>query len=332
VSLKISASPLPAPPQPQTTTGLAASTHPGSATIEALEVSKWFGDKVAVSDLKFSVGPGVTALLGPNGAGKSTTFKLLTGLLRPSRGQVRVLGQRVANNPPLYRRIGLVPEQDSLYGFLTAREFVELAARLHRLPNPPDAAGEALHTVDLLDAQHRKLGGFSKGMRQRVKVAQALVHDPDVLFLDEPLTGTDPRQRLSLMETFIKLGESGKTVMISSHILNEVERLGSNILVIVNGKLAAEGDFHGIRALMDDRPRRVRIGCADPRAMAAAVVALQGTRGVRLEGESVVLETGAPLEFYAAVARLAQQSHNHLYSIEGLDEDLESVFRYLVST
>jgi ABC-2 type transport system ATP-binding protein len=152
-----------------------------------------------------------------------------------------------------------------------------------------------------------------------------------VLFLDEPLTGTDPRQRLALMETFIKLGEAGKTVMISSHILNEVERLGSNILVIVNGKLAAEGDFHGIRALMDDRPRRVRIGCADPRAMAASVVALPGTRGMRLEGDSVVLETGAPLEFYAAVASLAQQSHNHLYSIEGLDEDLESVFRYLVS-
>jgi ABC-2 type transport system ATP-binding protein len=331
MSLEIPTSPAPAPPQPLATSAPAPGARPGAATIEALEVSKWFGDKVAVSDLSFSVGPGVTALLGPNGAGKSTTFKLLTGLLRPSRGQLRVLGQRVANNPALYRRIGLVPEQDSLYGFLTAREFVELAARLHRLPNPSQAAGEALHTVDLLDAQHRKLGGFSKGMRQRVKVAQALVHDPDVLFLDEPLTGTDPRQRLALMETFIRLGEAGKTVMISSHILNEVERLGSNILVIVNGQLAAAGDFHGIRALMDDRPRRVQIGCADPRAMAAAVVALPGTRGVRLEGDSVVLETGAPLEFYSAVARLAQQSDNHLYSVEGLDEDLESVFRYLVS-
>jgi ABC-2 type transport system ATP-binding protein len=315
------------PAAPSPVPGLPGNEH----TIELQDVSKWYGDKVAVSELSFSVGPGVTALLGPNGAGKSTTFKLLTGLLRPSRGQVRVLGQPVANNPPLYRRIGLVPEQDTLYPFLSAREFVELAARLHRLPHPAEAARAALRIVDLLDVQDRKLGGFSKGMRQRVKIAQALVHDPEVLFLDEPLTGADPRQRLALMEVFITLGEAGKTVMISSHILNEVERIGSNVLVIVNGKLAAEGDFHAIRALMDDRPRRVQLTCADPRALAAAVVALPGTRSVKVTGEALVVESTAPLEFYQAVPRLAQQAHTHLYAIEGLDEDLESVFRYLVS-
>ena len=298
------------------------------ATIEVANVSKWFGDKVAVSDLSFALGPGVTALLGPNGAGKSTTLKMLTGLLQPSRGRIRVLGQPVFDNPPLYRRIGLVPEQEGIYPFLTAREFVELAARLHRLPDPRVAA---LRAVELLDAAGRKVGGFSKGMRQRVKVAQALVHDPTILFLDEPLTGADPRQRLALMETFTRLGADGKTVLISSHILYyEVERMGSNVLVLINGKLAAEGDFHAIRALMDDRPRRVRVSCTDPRALAVRLVALAGTRSLQVEDGAVVVETAAPIEFHHAVPRVAQETGTRLYGIEGLDEDLESVFRYLV--
>lgn len=312
----------------------AATGRPGPgvpATIEVEGVSKWYGDKVAVSDLTFTLGPGVTALLGPNGAGKSTTLKMLTGQLRPSRGAVRVLGQPVMDNPPLYRRIGLVPEQEGLYPFLTGREFVELAAQLHRLPRPRQAAEEALHTVEMLDAADRRLGGYSKGMRQRVKIAQALVHDPDVLMLDEPLTGADPRQRLALMETFTRLGAAGKTVLISSHILYEVERMGSNVLVIVNGKLAAEGDFHAIRALMDDRPRRVRVTCSDPRAVAARLVALPGTLSVSVESDALVAETAAPLEFHHAVSRAAQGAEARLYGIEGLDEDLESVFRYLVS-
>jgi len=280
------------------------------ATIEVTGVSKWFGDKVAVSDLSFALGPGVTALLGPNGAGKSTTLKMLTGLLQPSRGRIRVLGQSVFDNPPLYRRIGLVPEQEGIYPFLTAHE--------------------ALRAVDLLDAAGRKIGGFSKGMRQRVKVAQALVHDPTILFLDEPLTGADPRQRLALMETFTRLGAAGKTVLISSHILYEVERMGSNVLVLINGKLAAEGDFHAIRALMDDRPRRVRVSCTDPRALAARLIALAGTRSLQVEDGAVVVETAAPVEFHHAVKRVARETGTRLYGIEGLDEDLESVFRYLV--
>ena len=299
-------------------------------TVEAMGVSKWYGDKVAVSDLSFAVGPGVTALLGPNGAGKSTLLKLLTGQLVPSRGEVRVLGQAVRGNPALYRHIGLVPEQDNMYPFLTALEFVELAAKLHEMPKPRDAAREALSTVDMLDSMNRRIGGYSKGMRQRVKVAQALVHDPQVLFLDEPMTGADPRQRLVLMDVFSRLGEMGRTVFISSHILDEVERVGSNVLVMVDGKLAAEGNFHAIRALMADRPLKVHVTCTETRALAAKVVLFPNTRSVQVDGDLLLVETNAIVEFYHALPLAAQQVRSRLTNIEGLDEDLESVFRYLV--
>jgi ABC-2 type transport system ATP-binding protein len=301
-----------------------------TATIEVTGVSKWYGDKVAVSDLTFTVGPGVTALLGPNGAGKSTTLKMLTGQLRPSQGTVKVLGRPVIDNPSLYRQIGLVPEQEELYPFLSALQFVELAARLQRVPKARQAARTALRTVDLLDAQHRKLGGFSKGMRQRVKIAQALVHEPMVLFLDEPLTGADPRQRLAMMEVFEKLGGEGRTVLISSHILTEVERMGTNVLVIARGKLAAEGNFHQIRALMLDHPRRVRVGSDDCRALAAALIRLPGTRSLEIDKDYLIVETTTALEFYHALPSAARQTGVRLHEISGLDDDLESVFRYLV--
>jgi ABC-2 type transport system ATP-binding protein len=307
-----------------------AAPAPMPPTIEVDGVSKWYGDKVAVSDLTFTVGPGVTALLGPNGAGKSTTLKMLTGQIRPSQGTVRVLGSPVIDNPSLYRRIGLVPEQEELYPFLSALQFVELAAGLHHLPRAREAARCALQIVDLLDARHRKLGGFSKGMRQRVKIAQALVHEPQVLFLDEPLAGTDPRQRLALMEVFGKLGEEGRTVLISSHILTEVERMGTNVLVIASGKLAAEGNFHQIRALMHDHPRRVCIKSDDCRALAAELVRLPGTRSVEIDKDLLVVETTTALELYHGLPRAAQQTGVRLYEISALDEDLESVFRYLV--
>ncbi|MGH2390281.1 MAG: ABC transporter ATP-binding protein [Chloroflexota bacterium] len=300
------------------------------AAIEVTGVSKWYGDKVAVSDLTFTVGPGVTALLGPNGAGKSTTLKMLTGQLRPSQGTVRVLGCPVIDNPSLYRRIGLVPEQEELYPFLNALQFVELAARLHHVPRAREAARDALQIVDLLDARHRKLGGFSKGMRQRVKIAQALVHQPQVLFLDEPLAGADPRQRLALMEVFGKLGEEGRTVLISSHILTEVERMGTNVLVIARGKLAAEGNFHQIRALMHDHPQRVRIKSDDCRALAAALVLLPGTHSLEIDTDTLVVETTAALDLYHALPGAAQLVGARLHEISALDDDLESVFRYLV--
>jgi ABC-2 type transport system ATP-binding protein len=293
-------------------------------------VSKWYGDKVALSDVSFEVRPGVTALLGPNGAGKSTALKLLTGQLRPSRGEVQVLGQRVLNNPPLYRRIGLVPEQEALYPFMTAREFVELAARLHGLADPVAAARAALAHVMMLDAADRRLGGFSKGMRQRIKIAQALVHEPEVLILAEPLTGADPRQRVELIDLFHRLAAGGATVLISSHVLNEVERMGSNVLVLVDGKLAAEGDFRRIRDLMNDRPRRVRVLCEGVRGMASRLVGLAGTRELRIDEHGLELQTADPRALAVALPRLAREADARLYAVEMLDEGLESVFRYLV--
>ena len=301
------------------------------ATIEVQSVSKWYGDKVAVSDLSFVLGPGVTALLGPNGAGKSTTLKLLTGLLRPSRGQVRVLGQSVVNNPKLYRRIGLVPEQEGLYPFLSIRQFVELAARLHQVPNVRDAADEALHIVELFEVADRPLGQLLERHAPAGENRARLGHDPEILILDEPLTGADPRQRLAMMELFTQMGNAGKTILLSSHILYEVERIGSNVLVLVNGKLAAEGDFHAIRALMDDRPRRVRVTCTDPRTVASFLVTVPGHGSVQVEDKVIIVETAAPLEFHLALPQAAQSAGAHLYGIEGLDEDLESVFRYLVN-
>jgi ABC-2 type transport system ATP-binding protein len=308
----------------------AESESAAGTTIEAQGATKWYGDKVAVSDLSFALGPGVTTLVGPNGAGKTTTLKMLTGRLRPSAGTVSVLGEEVFDNPSLYRRIGIVPDRDEVYPFLSATEFVELAARLNHLPDPCRAAREALHTVGLLEDADRRVGGFSKGMRQRVKVAQALVHDPEVLFLDEPLAGADPSQRLAMIDLFAALGREGRTVLLSSHILYEAERMGSNVIVIIEGKLAAQGDFHAIRALMDDRPRRFRVHCSAPRAVAAGLVPLSGTRSVALADEGFTVETVSAPELYHAVPRLAQDAGARLYGVEGLDEDLEAVFRYLV--
>jgi len=301
-----------------------------TATVSLRGVSKWYGDKVALSDLSFAIGPGVTALLGPNGAGKSTALKLLTGQLSPSRGEVRVLGQPVLSNVPLYRQIGLVPEQENLYSFLTARAFVEFAAGLQRLPDVHSSSVVALERVGMLEAADRQLGGFSKGMRQRVKIAQAIVHEPKVLILDEPLTGADPRQRVELIALFDQMAAAGVTVLISSHVLSEVERMGSNVLVLIDGKLAAEGDFHRIRDLMDDRPRRVRVTCERPRDVASRLLLLSGTSEVLVRPNGVDLQTSDVRALALAAPRAAQEAGARLYGFESLDEGLESVFRYLV--
>jgi ABC-2 type transport system ATP-binding protein len=230
----------------------------------------------------------------------------------------------------LYARIGLVPEQESLYGFLTAREFVEFSATLFGLSDVRGAAGRALARVDLLDVADRRLGGFSKGMRQRAKIAQALVHEPEVLILDEPLTGTDPRQRVDLIALFDEMAAGGATVLVSSHILSEVERMGSNVLVLVDGKLAAEGDFRRIRDLMNDRPRRVRVTCEQPRLVASRLLMLPGTCEARVGQNDLEVETVDAHAFAVAVPRIARDVGVRLYAVESLDEGLESVFRYLV--
>jgi ABC-2 type transport system ATP-binding protein len=298
--------------------------------IEVDHASKWFGQLVAVSDVSFAVGPGVTALLGPNGAGKSTLLRMLCGLTPPSQGSVRVLGGNPRRNLGLTRRIGLVPQQEALFENLSAFEFVQLAAVLLRLPDPAAAARRALDVVELPADETRAVGGFSKGMRQRVKVAQALVADPEVVILDEPLTGLDPRQRLHLIALFQRLGAEGRCVLVSSHVLDEVERFGSRVLVIAQGRLAAEGDYRAIRDLMDDRPHRIRIRTDDPRGLAAGLLGAEGVVGVQLDGDATVIDTLDAAVLRRAVAVVARDRHLRLHEVTPLDDDLESVFRYLV--
>jgi ABC-2 type transport system ATP-binding protein len=294
------------------------------------DVSKWFGDVVAVSEMTFSVGPGLTALLGPNGAGKSTALRLLCGLTRPSRGTVRVLGEDPHGDPALYRRIGLVPQQEAVFGTLSGRAFVRLAAVLHGLPGADAAAAAALRVVELDPDDGRPMSAYSKGMRQRAKVAQAIVHDPELIVLDEPLEGLDPRQRLHLISLFRRLGDEGRCVIVSSHVLDEVERLASRVLVVAQGRLAAEGDFHEIRALMDDRPLRVRVRTDRPADLAAALVGGGVAVGVRVDGEVVVVDTADVTAFRRAVAPAARATGARLLEVVPMDDDLESVFRYLV--
>jgi ABC-2 type transport system ATP-binding protein len=299
--------------------------------VVAENVSKWFGALVAVSDVSFDVGPGVTALLGPNGAGKSTMFRMLCGLARPSKGTVRVLGRDPRADTGVSRQIGLVPQQESVFEPLTAREFVTLSARLQGLDDPEGAAAAALETVDLDPSDTRRLPAYSKGMRQRVKVAQAIVHDPPLLVLDEPLTGLDPRQRVDMVALFRRLGNEGRCVIVSSHVLDEVERLGSQVLVMSQGRLAAAGDFHELRALMDDRPMRIRVRTDRPRELAAALVEAGTAIGVQLDGnEMLELDTRDSRTLAHELAPIARDRQARLYEVRPLDADLEGVFRYVV--
>lgn len=302
------------------------------ATIEVEAVTKWFGDLVAISDVSFEVGPGITAMLGPNGAGKSTMLRMLCGLTAPSRGSVRVLGVPPRGDISLYRRIGLVPQQESLFDTLTALQFVSVSAELSGLKRGAASAGAAgaLQLVELDPADRRPVSTYSKGMRQRVKVAAALVHGPEIVVLDEPLEGLDPRQRVRMIELFRRLADEGRTVLVSSHVLDEVERFGSRVLVIVQGKLAAEGDFRAIRELMEDRPHRVRVRSSDARALAAGLVEVGAALGVRVVGEDVLVDTDAVAMLRRSLPAVAAQRGARLIEVVPLDDDLESVFRYLV--
>lgn len=306
------------------------------APIIARNVSKWYGDVVAVSDVSFSVEPGVTALLGPNGAGKSTMLEMLTGLLHPSSGSITILGKPTRGDDTLYKDVGLVPEQEHIYPFMSAREFLVLNAVLQKMPDPDAAAQRALEMVELTGDADRNLGGFSKGMRQRTKIAASLVHDPKVIMMDEPLTGTDPLQRARMIDLIRKLGEEGRTVLLSSHVLDEVERVADRILVIVNGKLAAAGDFRAIRDRIDEHARGVRIRCADARKLAGALLQHPATVGIRLEASQdsaqpvVIAETADVRAFYTAVPAVARQEDIRLYEVSAVDESLASVFAFVV--
>ncbi|MER5638366.1 ABC transporter ATP-binding protein [Kitasatospora sp. NPDC002227] len=304
------------------------------AVITIDKVSRWFGNVVAVNDVSMTIGPGVTGLLGPNGAGKSTLIHMMSGFLAPSAGAVTLDGAPIWRNQEVYRSIGLVPERESMYDYLTGWEFVLANAELHGLANPGAAAKEALALVEMEHAQDRKTGTYSKGMKQRVKMASALVHGPSVLLLDEPFNGMDPRQRLQLMELMRQFGAEGRTVLFSSHILEEVEQLARHIEVIVAGRHAASGDFRRIRRLMTDRPHRYLVRSSDDRKLAAALIADGSTAGIELDMSERALRIQAInfQGFTTLLPKVAKEAGIRLYTVSPADESLESVFSYLVTS
>ena len=301
------------------------------ATVEMSDVSVWFGPKVALSELSCSFGPGVTGLLGPNGAGKTTLMRAMTGLIGVNQGTVRIEGRDPRRDRQVHGRMALVPEDEAVPGGLTARQLVRYTADLFQITDR-DAPDKALQAVAMLDVADRRVDGFSKGMRQRTKIAAALVTDPQVLVLDEPLNGADPVQRLHLIELFKQLGASNRTVIVSSHVLNEVERMAERVIVLMHGRLAAAGGRHAIRDAMDDRPRHVLVRSDDGRRLAASLIALESVAGVTFDPsrDGLVIQTVQARELATALPRLARDSSIRLLEVRALDDTLESLFRELV--
>ena len=302
----------------------------GEPAVRLEGVSRWYGNVVAVNEISFDLEAGVTGLLGPNGAGKSTLLHLMAGFLAPSAGSVKVRGRAAFGDPAIYHDIGLVPEREAVYPFLSGREFVEANARLQGVPDPRAATARAIEQVDLVDAQDRSLGTYSKGMRQRAKVAAALVHDPRVLLLDEPFNGMDPRQRIHTMTLLRELAAQGRTILFSSHILEEVERVADRILVVIAGRLAASGDFRAIRRLMTDRPHTFTVRSSNDRALASVLIGEPAVTGVTLDDGMLVVRAADFGAFSRAVARDARTAGISLFEVQPTDESLESVFSYLV--
>jgi ABC-2 type transport system ATP-binding protein len=304
----------------------------GSSAIELRNVSRWYGNVVAVNDVSMTIGPGVTGLLGPNGAGKTTLMHMMAGFLAPSRGELTVAGRPSWRNPEMFRQVALVPERDSVYAFLTGAEFVTATARLHQLADPDAAARRAIGLLEMADAQDRKISTYSKGMRQRIKLAAALVHDPEIVLLDEPFNGLDPRQRLHMMEVLHAQGEQGRVVVFSSHILEEVERLSGIIQVIVAGRLAASGDFRAIRRLMTNRPHVFQVSSSDDRALGAALMASSSVAAVELTGHGLQVRASDYGTFTRLLAGLSRDHGIRLKQVLPADESLESVFTYLLAS
>ena len=296
-------------------------TTQSNGVIDVADVSKWYGSVVAVNEVSFQVNPGITALLGPNGAGKTTMLHLIAGLAKCSDGQITTLGEPVRNNPSLYQRVGFMPEHESVYGFYTGRQLVEFSAKLYGLSPLGEAVDRAIQIV----------GGYSRGMRQRMRLAAAIVHDPQVMILDEPLNGTDPRQRIEFQEVMERLASQGRTILISSHILEEVETMAGRILLMVSGKLAASGDFRAIRAKLDEQAYQVRIVVDEPRRMASAIVALDDVDSVSFDDDgSIVVLSRKVATIQTTLPRMAQENGIRLTRMEPIDESLESLFEYIV--
>jgi ABC-2 type transport system ATP-binding protein len=315
----------------ESATSQAAPADP-TAMVELRGVSRWYGNVVAVNDVTMSLAPGVTGLLGPNGAGKTTVLHMMAGFLAPSRGEVLVAGAPTWRNPPVYRHLGLVSEREAVHSFLTGWEFVLASAKLHRLPQPEAAARRAIDLVEMADAQHRRIATYSKGMRQRTRVAAALVHDPQVLLLDEPFNGMDPRQRMHMMDLLHGMGAAGRTVLFSSHILEEVEQVSGTVQVIVAGRLAASGDYRRIRRLMTHRPHVFTVSSSDDRALAVVLMGEASVTGVELDSTGLTVRAGDYGTFTRALPKIARRSGIRLRRLVPTDESLESVFSYLVAS
>lgn len=301
--------------------------------VDVQHASKWFGSVVAVNDVSLQVRPGITGLVGTNGAGKTTLLRMINGLSTPSEGSVKVFGEPPRGDPGLYSRVGVMTEQEAVYDILTGREFVRLAAELHGLSDVDTAVSLAIDRVGLPDVAGRELSTYSRGMRQRMRLAVAIVNDPELLVLDEPLSGTDPRQRLEFDQLMLELAAEGRTILISTHVLDEIESLADNILLMVAGKLAASGDYHAIRAKLDERPYSVRVVSSDARAMASALIGLEAVDSVTVdESDALVVLSRTVDALQRSIPRIAKQHDIRLTRVEPLDESLESVFGYLSST
>jgi ABC-2 type transport system ATP-binding protein len=310
-----------------------ASTGAAAPIVQATQLSKWYGQVSGLNDVTAAIPGGITGLLGPNGAGKSTFMKLMTGQLKPSKGTITVFGEPMWGNPAIYARIGFCPEQDAFYDRMTGLEWVTALVRLNGLGEAEalEAARRALDRVDLLDAAGKKIGAYSKGMRQRVKLAQALVHDPELLILDEPLSGMDPLMRRKTIRFIKDWARAGKHIIVSSHILHEIESMTSNILLINNGRILAEGNVHAIRELIDTHPHTVYVRGADPRALARRFLAQDDVRSLRFEPGAVIIETERPDAFYARLTALAASGEcGSIDEVTSPDDNLQAVFRYLV--
>ncbi|HEY8535454.1 MAG TPA: ABC transporter ATP-binding protein, partial [Vicinamibacterales bacterium] len=299
----------------------------------AEHLSKWYGQVIGLNDVTVRVPRGITGLLGPNGAGKSTFMKLITGQLKPSQGRLTVFGEPIWNNPKLFFRIGFCPEQDAFYERMTGLEWVTALVRLNGLgeEEATRAARAALEQVDLLDAADKKIGAYSKGMRQRVKLAQALVHDPELLILDEPLTGMDPIMRRRTIRLIREWGRNGRSILVSSHILHEIEAMTSNILLINHGRIVAEGNVHQIRELIDEHPHTIYIRGENPRALARRFLADDDVLGLSFQPDALVVQTARPDAFYARLTELAASGEaGRVDEVTSPDDNLAAVFQYLV--
>ena len=301
--------------------------------VTADHVSKWYGQVIGLNDVTLEVSPGITGLLGPNGAGKSTFMKLITGQLKPSKGTIRVLGEPIWQNPALYYRVGFCPEQDAFYERMTGLEWVSTLVRLNGVSEESAVAmaRHAIEMVDLTDAAGKKIGAYSKGMRQRIKMAQALAHDPELLILDEPLAGMDPIARRRTIRSIKEWGRSGRSVIVSSHILHEIESMTSNILLINQGRILAEGNVHQIRDLIDEHPHTVHVKADETRALARALLEHDDVLSLKFEKDALVVQTGRPDAFYARLTSMAASGElGAIHEVTSPDDNLQAVFKYLV--